>query len=301
MLGDRDYMRRTPGGRDTGAAGMKCLFLLIGVNVAVFFLIAALKMYSVLSAFVLTGNVMETFELWRFATAAFTHAEFWHLFFNMFGLYMFGSLSAPVLGWKKFLSLYLVSGVIGNVLWYLFNMNTNYLLLGASGAVVGIIMATAMMMPNIQVLLLFFPVPVKLKTMAIVYIILEIIQQQTMNTNIAYLAHIGGFLGGFLFMELFAVREIAWHPLGFLFGARSRTPRPPPRPQQYREPAPSKPPKGWTVSAYDAYTRGGSVSRNELDRILDKISRSGINSLSENEMETLRKAREQMKTGQSSR
>ena len=155
-----------------------------------------------------------------------------------------------------------------------------------------------MMMPDLRVLLLFFPVPVKLKTMAIVYIILEVIQQQTMPSNIAYLAHIGGFAGGFLFMELWAGGEVAWHPLGGLFGRRSvSAPRSVPR----REESPSKPPRGWTLSAYDAYTKGGAVSRAELDRILEKISSSGINSLSESEMETLRKAREQMKSGNTSR
>lgn len=297
MLGDRDYMRGAPGRGRAGEGGMECLLLLIAINVAIY-LLSFLGGRSFAGMLVLSGNVLGPFEIWRFVTAAFTHVDFWHLFFNMFGLYMFGSLSAPLLGWKRFLALYLVSGVAGNLLWFGFNMNSAFWLLGASGAVVGVIMATAMMMPNIQVLLLFFPVPVKLKTMAIVYIILEVIQQQTMPSNIAYLAHIGGFIGGFLFMELWAAGAVVWHPLGALFGRRSVSP---PQSDGYREPAPSKPPRGWTVSAYDSYTKGGAVSRAELDRILDKISRSGINSLSESEMETLRKAREQMKSGQSSR
>ena len=297
MLGDRDYMRRASGRPMSAEGGMECLLVLIGVNVVVY-LLSLLGGQSFAGLFVLSGNVLATFEIWRFVTAAFTHVDFWHLFFNMFGLYMFGSLSASVLGWKRFLALYLVSGVAGNLLWFVFNMNSVFLLLGASGAVVGVIMATAMMMPNIQVLLLFFPVPVKLKTMAIVYIILEVIQQQTMPSNIAYLAHIGGFIGGFLFMEMWAAEVVVWHPLGALFGKRSVSF---PRPEDQGEAAPSKPPRGWTVSAYDSYTKGNAVSRAELDRLLDKISRSGINSLSESEMETLRKAREQMKSGQSSR
>ena len=297
MLGERDYMRGTPGRGRSGEGGTECLLLLVGINVAVYIL-TLLGGRSIAGMFVLTGNVLATFELWRFFTAAFTHVDFWHLFFNMFGLYMFGSLSAPILGWKRFLALYLLSAVAGNVLWLVFNLNSPYLLLGASGAVVVVIMATAMMMPDLRVLLLFFPVPVKLKTMAIVYIILEVIQQQTMPSNIAYLAHIGGFAGGFLFMELWAGGEVAWHPLGGLFGRRSvSAPRSVPR----REESPSKPPRGWTLSAYDAYTKGGAVSRAELDRILEKISSSGINSLSESEMETLRKAREQMKSGNTSR
>ena len=59
---------------------------------------------------------------------------------------------------------------------------------------------------------------------------------------------------------------------------------------------PHKPPRGWTVSSYRNYTGSGAVSPEEIDRILDKLSRTGINSLSEEEMEILRKAREQMKS-----
>ena len=102
-------------------------------------------------------------------------------------------------------------------------------------------------------------------------------------------------------MELWASELVAWHPLGAVFGRRNVSAPNPPEMREESSPSESRPPRGWTVSAYDAYTKGGTVTRAELDRILDKISRTGINSLSESEMETLRKAREQMKSGQSSR
>ena len=116
MLGERDYMRRMQEPEKTAASGSMCLFLLIAINVVVWMLGGPL-----VDRFVLTPFAVRQMELWRFLTAAFTHVDFWHLFFNMFGLWMFGSLSAPVLGWKNFLNLYLISGIAGNVLWYVFN------------------------------------------------------------------------------------------------------------------------------------------------------------------------------------
>ena len=101
------------------------------------------------------------------------------------------------------------------------------------------------------------------------------------HSGVAYLAHIGGFIAGCLFMHIFQPREINWSPLAFLFR--------PGTPQNTR-----RAPRGWTVSDY--HQNSGPVSQNELDRILDKLSRTGINSLTEEELETLRKAREQMKS-----
>lgn len=289
MLGERDYMRRMKEPEQTAASGSMCLLILIAVNVVIWMLGRPFAEHLVV-----IPEAVRQFELWRFITAAFTHLDFWHLFFNMFGLWMFGSLSAPVLGWKNFLNLYLISGTFGNVLWYVFNINSPAVLLGASGAVVGVIMATAMIMPDLRVLLLFFPVPVKLKTMAIVYIVLEVVQQgANIQSNIAYLAHIGGFFAGFLFMHLFLSREIVWSPLDLLLGKRRPVS---PRMEAFRRAQkPHKPPRGWTVTSYRNYT-DGAVSSEEIDRILDKLSRTGINSLSEEEMEILRKAREQMKS-----
>lgn len=284
MLEDRDYMRerRDPEG-EFDPSGTKCLLALILIN-AVIWLIGT---PAVLEDLILPGGMLALEEPWRFLTAAFSHAGFTHLFFNLFGLYMFGSISARILGGKKFCWLYLVSALAGNLLWYLFNFgNQGAAVLGASGAVVGVIMATAMIMPDIQVLMLFFPIPIKLKTMAIVYVILEILMAGSGSANsIAYLAHIGGFIGGWLFMEFFGRKYVSWHPLDSLFGSRKQGNEPPP---------------GWTSTSYKAYTKS-SVSKSDVDRVLDKLSRTGVNSLTEEEMDILRKAREQMKSGQSSR
>lgn len=283
MLEEREYMRERRGPEmNPDKSGMKCLLGLILINAVIWLIGPAL-----LEDLILPGGEFALKEPWRFLTAAFSHAGFTHLFFNLFGLYMFGSISARILGGKKFCSLYLTAGILGNVFWYLFNIgNPGAAVLGASGAVVGVIMATAMMMPDIQVFMLFFPVPIKLKTMAIVYAILEILMAGSGGTGgIAYLAHVGGLIGGWLFMEFFARQYISWHPLGAITGSRT---------------AETEPPPGWTSSSYGAYT-GGAVSKKDVDRVLDKLSRTGVNSLTEEEMEILRKAREQMKSGQSSR
>ena len=120
--------------------------------------------------------------------------------------------------------------------------------------------------------------------------ILEVFQQgMNLHSNIAYLAHIGGFAAGCLFMELFLPREIAWSPLDLFLG-RKRGAAP------NFETRRSAPRKGWSVSPGGSNYKNGPVPSEEIDRILDKLSRNGVNSLSEEEMETLRKAREQMKS-----
>ena len=92
MLGERDYMRRMKEPEQTAASGSMCLLILIAVNVVIWMLGRPFAGHLVL-----TPEAVRHFELWRFITAAFTHFDFWHLFFNMFGLWMFGSLSAPTL------------------------------------------------------------------------------------------------------------------------------------------------------------------------------------------------------------
>jgi len=280
MLYDRPYMN---GGRrnDDVSTGMKCLYTLIIVNIAMLILVPDDSSLERLLA--LSAPDFKDFCLWQPFTAIFLHAGFMHLLMNMIGLYMFGMLAAPALGGRRFLTLFLLSGLLGNLLWLAFNFNGYAAIIGASGSVMGVIMAAAMIFPNRDVYFIFAPFPVKLKTMAIVFILLELFSELSSpyrGAPIAYLAHIGGFIGGYLYLRIFMPGLVEWDLLKGLFG----------RPRM---------PKGWSMShPINNAKTDGHVTQEELDRILDKISATGINSLSEPEMETLRKARAQMK-GQS--
>ena len=275
MLNERNYMRRNP--EDDARGGIHAMFGLIIANLVVFVIHHLMPGADVGEAFALSIPGAKHFELWRFFTAMFLHGEFMHLFFNMFGLYIFGSLAAPLLGAKRFLLLYLLSGTLGNILWFFINWNNEHMvLIGASGAVMGVILASAMILPDVPMLLLFIPFPIKLKTLAIVYILLDLFSHfGNPGSPTAYLVHIFGAICGYLFMRIGAQDRIAWDPLKAIFGMKKKNNGLPP---------------GWEVTP-PAET---SVSRAEVERLLIKLSRQGINALTEEEQETLRKAREEM-------
>ncbi len=291
-LFDRDYMRGGSPRYYTGADGMSMIWKLIGINVAVLILVRMAP--ALFEELALTSGGIRTFRVYKLITAGFLHAYFWHIFLNMWGLYLFGGLVAPYLSGKRILWLYIVGAVAGNLLFLLFNWHTPYILCGASGAVYGVMMAAAMLEPNRRFFMLFLPMfPLKTSTMVICFTVLELLQQVGgVGGNIAHLAHLGGFIGGLLYIKMLPGIRPAWDPLNFI-----KTPKMPkvefPRrdngfkPNEYRA-------SDWGAPKGD-FKKDTPVSQNELDRLLDKISEHGINSLSEEELVKLRSAREQMK------
>jgi membrane associated rhomboid family serine protease len=222
-------------------------------------------------------------EIYRLFSYMFVHGGFAHIFFNMWGLYIFGSLLESRIGAKRFFNLYIISGLCGAGLWMLSNWNSSVPCIGASGAVFGITIATAMFYPDLKIMLLLPPIPMKLKTFAIVFGILEVFFELTgTQRGVAHLAHLGGFLGGYLYIRMLYKNEV-WDIFSFLKSKKSKSVKD----GLYSM---NNPPPGWNITDME------KVSQAELDRILDKMSLSGINSLTEAEMETLRKAREQMRS-----
>ncbi len=248
----------------------------------------------------LTVGGVQDGDVWRLVTAMFLHGDFFHLFFNMFSLFIFGSLIAPLIGAVRFLVLYFVSGIAGNLLglWLSWNAG-DAALLGASGAVMGVIMASAMIMPDVKMLLLFIPFPIKLRTLALVFIGIELFNQVSVGafSNVAYLVHIGGFLGGYLMMRFAYRRFVQWDPVEILLQKAGMSSAASSSSSTRRRPA--SPPSGWTVrnADYAPPPPSGRVSQQELDTLLDKVSAGGINSLTEAELARLRQAREQMRGG----
>ncbi|MCF6177210.1 MAG: rhomboid family intramembrane serine protease [Victivallaceae bacterium] len=294
MLSDRDYFRNANRPPDRGK---KAIWWLIGINVVMYLILAppGSKLYMDLA---LKTADIRNLQLYELVSSMFLHAGFWHIAFNMWSLFLFGSLVAPHLGVKKFITLYMISGIFGNLLWILFNWNSPAYLLGASGAAFGVMLAAAMMEPNQEFILLLFPVPIKAKTMVIVFAVMEVFSELSrlsslpLQENIANLAHLGGFVGAYIFLKFFYKGRLAWDPLAAL---------------NLRGSGSSKPPRGWSVhdaksqDNYRADTGKGSynhdkpVTSREVDRILDKISQSGINSLTNDERNALKQAREQLR------
>lgn len=281
-LYERSYMRS---GGDAGAGGKAMIKNLIIANIVIFF--AAKIAPELGAALILTGASMHRFELYRIVTAAFLHFDFWHIVLNMWGLYLFGSVVAPYLRGRQIFWLYLMGGVIGNLLFVAFNLNSFFALLGASGAVYAITIAAAMLEPERRFVMIFMPFrPVKTSTMVIVFTIIEVLSTLGNHDGVAHLAHLGGFIGGYLYLKLAKV-PLAWDPLRKLLPKRN--------PVSFDR-------EGYGRN-YDkqSYRTGGSTSfsggfvpQQEVDRLLDKISATGINSLTEEELATLRKVREHM-------
>lgn len=306
MLDDRDYMRRRPEPENKIKTGLSCVYGLIAINVMMFILAGSPQTEEML---MLSVDGIRHGMYWQPLTAMFMHGGFSHILFNMWGLYIFGGIVAPRLGGRAFLALYLTTGLIGNFLWLasVWRGDIPTVLCGASGAVMGVTAAAAVMAPEIPMLLLFIPFPVKLRTMAIVFFALEIVLELTgSQSNVAHLAHIGGLVSGYLFLKLFFRREILWDPLTALVSGR-RGYRPPPPPKNgggsasasgwtYRRSPDREPDLGPNFSSGSNFGFNGTrVSQRELDYLLDKISRTGINSLTEQELQRLKQAREEMR------
>jgi membrane associated rhomboid family serine protease len=142
------------------------------------------------------------FVLWQVVTYAFLHGDLWHIFFNMFAVYMFGGALESALGGRRFMQLYLASVVVAAVAQIIVNsylMPAPYPTLGASGGVFGILLGYAMLYPNRRVQLLFPPIPMKAWVFVTLYGLLELYLGFSRHaTGIAHFAHLGGMLGGFL-------------------------------------------------------------------------------------------------------
>src|SRR3569833_877805 len=181
------------------------------------------------------------FRVWQVVTYMFMHANIGHIFFNMFALFMFGPILEYSLGSKKFFNFYFICGLGGVALQMLVqafekqtktNRNTkthpelessylafganaqklydiyNAQLVGASGAIFGILVAFGVLYTNMEMLIFFIPVPIKAKYIVSVYVLYEIYATfaQTSGDNVAHLAHLGGALFGFLLIKLWGIR-----------------------------------------------------------------------------------------------
>jgi membrane associated rhomboid family serine protease len=174
---------------------------LLLVNVAVFFLLPLLG--QGLEASLALWPIGPNFGPWQVVTYAFLHGSFGHLFFNMLGLWMFGSELERVWGDKRFLQFYTASVLAAAVTQLIVTaaMGSDYPTIGASGGLFGLLLAFAMMFPN-RTILLFFVIPMKAKWMVLLYGLLELYQgAAVMNSGVAHFAHLGGMLGGLLMIR----------------------------------------------------------------------------------------------------
>lgn len=144
------------------------------------------------------------FNPYQLITHMFTHWDFTHLLFNMFGLYMFGTVLERVWGAKRFLTCYLLSGIgaaaLHLLVQYIKGPESFSYAMGASGAVMGVLAAFAYLFPNTPILIFPIPVPVKAIYMAIGYVAIDLFGGlgNFRGDQIAHFAHLGGAITGFI-------------------------------------------------------------------------------------------------------
>ncbi len=225
------------------------------------------------------------FHWFQYITYMFTHVEFTHIFFNMFAAYMFGVTLERVWGSKRYLFYYLFTGVGAGLIQTLVSYLTgNYygMTIGASGAVYGILLAFGMMYPNVPLYILFIPVPIKAKYFVVGYGLIELFLgfANRAGDNVAHFAHLGGMLFGIILILYWNHIEKKgrngnswWKSFSNIFKSKS-----------------SLHTNHSSQSRFDSeynYNAKKNESNAEIDAILEKIKRSGYDSLTKEEKQKL--------------
>jgi membrane associated rhomboid family serine protease len=138
------------------------------------------------------------FSPYQIVTSMFLHGGIGHIFFNMFTLFSFGTLLERVWGSKRFLIFYLVCGLAAGLAQQVVGNFGS--VVGASGAIMGLMAAFAYLFPNTELMMMFIPVPIKAKYMVAIIIALDLFGGFNNHPadNVAHFAHLGGALAGFL-------------------------------------------------------------------------------------------------------
>ena len=206
---------------------------LIIINVIVF-VASLLNQNFMIGTFALFYPTSVYFHWWQVVTHMFMHGGFWHIFFNMYTLLIFGCVVERIIGSKKFLLFYFICG-LGAVALHLgveylqmqsymqgaalgnataiqnIAMIKNTPTVGASGAIYGVLMGYAMLFPESRMTLLFPPVTLSAKWMVAIFAAIELFTGVTgISAGIAHFAHLGGMLIGWLMI-------LSWRKRGVLF------------------------------------------------------------------------------------
>ncbi len=271
------------------------------VNIAIFvalgllYVLAAPNIFNIAPAMAIYQFILHNLQLnihnnellykpWGILTYMFVHTGIFHIFFNMLNLYWFGNMFRSTLGNKRVLPLYLLSGFMGALVYVLFYYALppsgvlGAPMIGASAAVMCFLVASATLMPNLEIGLLFLGT-IKLKWVAVGVIVIDIIAIPLGNVG-GILAHLGGAAFGYVYVrtlqnngtDLCAPLIALFEKISGLFTRR-------PKAQKFK---PKKSPL--------RVVRNNEPSHaSRLDQLLDKINEKGYNSLTSEEKQWLKK------------
>ena len=236
------------------------------------------------------------FQVWQLITYQFMHGNFSHILFNMFALWMFGMEIENLWGSKKFLYFYLSAGVVAGLLHLFLSPllgGGSAVTIGASGAVYGVLAAFALLFPNRYIFLYFF-IPVKAKYLIAGMILLEFLLVDSAGSGVAHLAHLGGALMGLIWILVDSsidadIKRFMKHtPYN-----KSHTNNPfSSIAQKFK----GKDKQIEDATFYEVKDRKQTdeITQEEIDAILDKISKSGYQNLTEPEKKILFEASKKM-------
>lgn len=204
-LSDRDYMRPSQSPRRRGWSGgdygdylKNPVFILIVINVIIY-LIARVKTADAIVNMGLSPS-MFTEKPWTMITNMFVHVDFWHIFGNMFTLFFFGRVIYQLIGTGRFLLVYFVGGIVGNLL-YIWLGSSASIAIGASGAVYALAGTLVVMMPTMRVAIWgIFPMPLwaVILLFFVLWSIPGVFSDIAGQAKVAWQAHLGGLAVGLI-------------------------------------------------------------------------------------------------------
>jgi len=256
------------------------------------------------------------FHFYQLFTYMFMHGSFTHLFFNMFALWMFGCVVENVWGGRKFLLYYILCGVGAGLFQELAQFVQFYMIcqdqisgfsfsdisvvaqnstrilnawttVGASGAIYGILLAFGMLFPEQHIFIFPLPIPIKAKWFVCIYAGVELFSAlSTTSDGVAHVAHLGGMIVGY-----FLIRHWKRNPESYVFGARKHSFYPPKNGvfggQKHRSSGSQVNTGGSRVQSDWDYNAEKVARQQQIDAILDKIRKSGYDSLTTQEKQAL--------------
>lgn len=277
---------------------------LIIINVAVFLTISIFRILTFLSGESGTLHSIESFlqemlalplsfsglahKPWTLITYMFTHIALMHIFWNMMTLFWFGSILANYTSNKKIIPLYLLGGISGAIITIILitvvptlNLYLDVPLIGASAGVTAIIIAAATLVPEVRMNIMFVG-PVKLLYVALFVIFIDVLSVASYTNIGGNLAHLGGALMGYIFIVQYKKGRDMANPINRFFGWISNI---------FRGSSKGKMKVVHKRALSDEeYNYMKNVNQKQVDSILDKISKSGYESLSKAEKEILFRA-----------
>ncbi len=269
---------------------------IILINVLVFVTMAIFQLFTFLFQVSFGANLVNWFSLpasfsrllfqpWSIITYMFLHSGLFHLIFNMLWLYWIGQLFQQYLGNTKTYQAYFLGGIFGGLVYMIaYNVFPAFsnrvmfeLALGASAGVLSIVFATATLLPNYSISLLFIG-SIKLKYIALITVVIDLISIPQGNAG-GHIAHLGGAAFGYLFIKLIYNKTQVPNTLDKIFEFFLNGLKREPKLRIHHK-----------SNSRVTGSEGGKPSQAEVDAILDKIIKGGYESLSKKEKEILFKA-----------